>query len=243
MYQQVTLSTLQQRLAERYESVPFWGAEDARLALNEGLRVWSMTTGMWRTVVTLPTVPNDPYVAVPSSLVQGTRLTWNDLPLERASMMDFEYGLTNWRLTTTATTGAPTRPLYWAPVSLNLLAIYPADAYASVNGTHALQVNGMRATPVLVTPGDFIDLGQEQFDVLLGYALHVLAFKLGGTFLANTYPYWTTFLKAAAQQNRQFAASSYYRKLQGLDQQRRLMPPEVAVATTVDQVIPTGEPA
>lgn len=234
MYQQVTLGTLKQRLAERYESTPYWTAEEARRALNEGLRIYSAATGFWRLPILTQTVPNDPYVAVPGTLVQGTRVLWNDLPLEPASLFDFDYALPNWRGTTTATAGAPARPVYWARLGLNLLAIYPADAFASVGGTHSLVIHGIRNTPILVSDPDFVDLGQEQHDVLLGYAQHVLAFKLGGQALVSTYPGWLALLKAAAQTNKQFAASLFYRRVMGLDQQRRAMPPDKAVAALAD---------
>jgi len=236
-YQQVTLGTLKTRLADRYEAVPYWTAEEARRALNEGLRIWSAATGFWRTVINVPTVPNDPYVALPGTMVQGTRVTWNGLPLEPASLDDFRYTLRNWRNTTTATTGAPARPVYWAPISLSLLMVYPADAYASVAGTHDLQINGVRQTPILTIDADWVDLGQEQLDVLLGYAQHVLAFKLGGQALVSTYPNWLAFLKAAAQENRQFARSAFYRKLMGLDQWRRARGTEAPVASAVDEAL------
>ncbi len=242
-YLQVSLGTLKARLADRYESVPFWTPEEARRAINEGLRIWSCATGFWRQAILVPTVPNDSYVAVPGTLVQAARITWNGLPLEPASLFDFSYYLPNWRGVTTATPGAPTRPVYWARAGLALFAIYPADAYASVTGTHAVLVNGIRSTPTLVNDGDFVDLGQEQFDVLLGYAQHVLAFKVGGTALTASYPAWLAFLKAATQQNRQFAASSYYRKLMGLDQARRLSPPETAVPGAVDEALQQIEQA
>lgn len=236
-YQQVTLGTLKARLAERIESVPYWTPGEATAALNEGLRIWSAATGTWRTPVLVPTVPNDPYVAVPGTLVQATRLTWNGLPLERASLFDFDYAYPRWRNTTTASSGAPARPVYWAPISLSLFAIYPADAYASVNGTHAILVNGIRQTPILVNDADFVDLNQALFDVLLGYAQHVLAFKVGGQTLVASYPQWIAFLREAAEQNAQFAASSFYRKLLGLDQQRRLQPLEKGVPSAVGTAV------
>lgn len=237
-YQQVALSDLQAQLQARYESVPYWTLEEGRRALNEGLRIWSVATGFWREAILVPTVPNDPYVAVPGTLVQGTRILWNGLPLEPGSLFDFSATLPNWRGTTTVTPGAPTRPVYWARVSTNLFVIYPADAYASVTGTHSLMVDGVMNTPILKAPTDFVDLGQEQLDVLLGYAQHVLAFKIGGAVLTNSYPGWLAFLKAAALQNQQFAASSYYRRLQGLDQQRRLRPPAAPQVTSeVDQAL------
>ncbi len=236
-YQQITLGTLKARLADRYDQVPYWTAEDARRALNEGLRIYSAATGCWRAPFLRPTVPNDPYVAVPSTLVNAARVTWNDLPLEPASLFDFDSLFPNWRLTTTATAGAPSRPVYWARISLNLLVIYPADAFVSIAGTHALQINGVRNTPILTIDPDFVDLGQEQFDVLLGYAAHVLAFKLGGEALTSTYPGWLAFLRAAAQANQQFAASQFYRRVVGLDQQRRMRPPEKQVLSDVDAAL------
>lgn len=234
-YQQVTLATLRARLSDRFDAVPFWSAEESRRALNEGLRVFSAATGFWREPLLLQTVPNDPYVALSNSMVQGTRVQWNDLPLEPASLFDLDYSIPNWRGATTASGGAhPSRPVYWARISLTQLAIYPADAYNTVGGTHSLLINGVRNTPVLTLDTDWVDLGQEQLDVLLGYALHVLAFKLGGQALIATYPGWLAFLTAAGRESKEFAATAFYRSVMGLDQQRRLMPPEKAVATLAD---------
>lgn len=236
-YQQVTLAQLQQALADRYESVPFWTAEDARLALNEGLKLWNVATGFWKQPVTKGVVPNDPYVAVTGSLVQATRVRYNGQPLEKASLADFNYGLHNWRGTTTATTGAPSRPVYWAPVSLSLLAIYPADAGFG----NSLLIDGVRATPLLVLPADYVDLGQEEHDVLLGYALHVLSFKQPAGAVAKTYGGWQGLLRAAAQRNRQFAASAFYRQVMGLNQLRAQFPPERPVQGLVDVVLERGD--
>lgn len=241
MYQQVSLAQLQAQLASRVENVPWWTPDEARRAINEGMRLYGAATGFWRTIVSVPTVPNDPYVALPGSIVQSARVTWNGLPMEPCTIQDFWYSLHNWRGTTTATPGAPSRPVYWARASLTLLAIYPADAYASIAGTDALQINGIRNTPILVNPGDFIDLGQEQFDVLLGYAQHVLAFKIGGEALTATYPGWLALLQAAARENRQFAASSFYRALMGLDTLRRMRGTEDAVQTAVDTAASMAE--
>ncbi len=237
-YQQVTLATLKTRLAERYEGVPYWSAEEARRALNEGLRIYSAATGFWRIALTLPTVPNDPFVAVPGTLVAGTEVRWNGLPLEPCSLFDLDYLFPNWRAATTAQGGViPTRPVYWARIALNLLAIYPADAFASVGGTDSLLVNGVRQTPVLVSDPDFVDLGQEQHDLLLGYAQHVLAFKVGGQALTSTYPAWLAFLQAMAASNRRFAQSAWYRQVLGLDQERRFRPTSATVHGAIDQAV------
>lgn len=232
-YQQVSLGTLKARLGDRVESVPFWTPAEATRALNEGLRIWNAITGFWRAPFLQNTVPNDPYVALPGTLVQAARVTWNGLPLEFASLADFDYTLGSWRTATTATPGLSASPQYWARISLSLLAIYPADATA----LNQILVDGVRATPILVNDADLVDLGQEEFNTLLGYAQHVLAFKVGGPTLTATYQGWQAFLKAGAARNQQFAASAYYRTLMGLDQQRRLRPTSVPVPTRVDDAL------
>lgn len=232
-YTQTTLSQLQALLRDRYESVPYWVPEEARLALNEGLRIYNAATGFWKTTFQTVTVPNDPYVALPGSLVQGSRVTWNGRPLDFASTFELDNAIPNWRGTTTDTDGAPDRPVYWARISLSLLAIYPADATNGVTGTNSILVDGVRATPILVNPNDYVDLGQEEHNLLLAYAQHVLAFKVGGQVLTASYPGWLNFLKACAMKNNQFAATSFYRKVMGLDIQRFRKPPVTPVESPV----------
>lgn len=236
-YQQVTLTQAQQLLADRYESVPYWTPEEARIALNEALHLYSAATGFWKKTFQTVTVPNDPFVALPGTLVQGSRVTWNGIPLEYGSVFELDQAFPNWRGQTTASPGAPNRPVYWARFSLSLLAIYPADANPTIvtAGANALLVDGVRDTPVLLRPTDFIDIGQEEFNTLLGYAQHVLAFKVGGETLVKSYPAWQAFLKACAAKNEQFAATAYYRRAMGLDQQRRFHPPSANVTSAADQ--------
>jgi hypothetical protein len=205
------------------------------------MRIWNAATGRWLTKYLVPDVPNDCYVSCPLTLSQATRVLWNAIPLEKCSQADLDYGFPNWRGTTTATLFAPARPVYWAPVSLNLLVIYPADA--GLNFLNTLEVAGVIQTPLLVAAGDFVDLGQEELDVLLGYALHVLSLKVGGQRLVDSYAGWLAFLKAAAAENRQFAASTFYRRLLGLDAQRWIRRQERPVENPVDGVLQTIQQA
>lgn len=235
-YQQVTLTTLLDRLADRYESVPFWVEAEAIRALNDSLRVWNAMTGFWRRPFLTITVPDDPYVPLEGTIVQPATVRWNNLPLDPASLADFDYTLPNWRKVTTATSGAPTRPVYWARLSLTLIALYPADHA----GRNALTVDGVRATPTLVDPTDYVNLGEEELGLLLGYAQHVLAFKVGGRTLTASYPQWLAFLQAGAQRSAAFAASAFYRKIMGLDQQRRLFRSRVPADTAVAGLVAMG---
>src|SRR5258708_5523695 len=247
-YQSVTLANLQAQLLARTEGSPWWTAEEARLAINESLRIWNAATGTWVTKIYIRTVPNDPFVALSESMTPATRVLFNKVPLEKCSMFDLDYGIPAWRGATTQTKGHPTRPSYWAPVSTMLFLIYPADAPVLADVatqptvpalvTHnQLEISGVHATPILVNAGDFVDLGQEEHDVLLGYARHVLAFKMDEQAPTETYTQWIAFLKAAAEQNAQFAASSFYRRLLGLDAQRILRDQRIAVTTPVDTAV------
>jgi hypothetical protein len=234
-YTQVTLADLQTQLGYRTESNPWWTPAQATAALNEALRIWNAATGRWTTTILVPVIPNDPFVPVASALTQASRVLWNAIPLDKCSMADLDYGIPNWRNATTTTAGHPTRPSYWAPVALNLLVVYPAADLALFPST--LDVAGVRRTPLLVNPGDFVDLGQEELDILLGYALHALSFTVGMGRLTETRPGYLAFLSAAAKENQQFAASTFYRRALGLDLQRVLRTQTRPVENPVDSVL------
>jgi len=72
------------------------------------------------------------------------------------------------------------------------------------------------------------------------YAQHVLAFKVGGEALTSTYPAWLAFLQAMGASNRRFAQSAWYRKVLGLDQQRRMRPTSAPTQSAVDQAAQAG---
>ena len=245
MYQSVTLADLQAALEARVDSHPWWTAEQARLALNEGLRIWSAATAFWPAKGYAPCTPNDPYVPLifpvaaynpvsgQQALAPGVRVLYNGRPLEKVSMADLDLAVPNWRAATTASDGAPDRPVYWAPVALNLIAIYPAvTTYPTM-----LEIAGVQTTPVLVNPGDYIDLGQEQHDALLGYALHVLTFSMGGQRFTATYPGWLAFLRAASAENAQLAATALFRRLLGLDVQRWIKRQDRPAVNAVNQAL------
>lgn len=213
-YAQVTLSDLKVALALKYDGSPFWTAEEARLAINEGLRVWNSITGYWRTRITLTTIPNDHYVPLPGTLAYKSRVEFNSSPLSPASLEGLDGGRPSWEGETTATGGSvPTAPKFWAPVSLDLIVIWPADAA----GGGTLTIDGMAQTPVLTADGDYVDLGIEEHNQLLGYALHILSFKLGGEVFKATYPLYQSWVKAAGERNAQFKASALYRSVLNID--------------------------
>lgn len=212
-YQQVTLAVFRARLEEKWESVPFWDDSDALLAINETLRIWNLLTATWKRKITFPTVLNQVYYTVPSTLIYNLRMDVAGRPLQSSSKFLLDNTNPRWQTQTTLTAGAPAYPRVFAAVGLNLFAIWPADGV----GGQSFSVDGVRATPILNVDGDYIDVGEEDLGALLGMALHVAAFKEGGSRWKATFPHYKSFLGAAADKNDRLRASSLFRTLMGLD--------------------------
>lgn len=229
-YQAHTLADLQVLLAAKYENNPFWTAAEATLALNEGLRYWNLLTGMWRRSATLQTTAGTYDYALDSNLLYRTRLRWNGKPMQVTSLTGLDRARRRWMTETTASGGdVPARPFLWAPVSLYTIRIWPADMTAD----NVITTEGVSATPVLAVAGDYVDIGDELLNNLLGYALHVVSFKRGMPAIMATRPLLVAFLKAAAQQNGMITASRMYRKFMGLDTQQQQQPLRIAPPTPV----------
>lgn len=217
-YQAVTLDDLLILLAARTEQQPFWTADQARRAINEGLRIFNLITGIFRTASTQPLIPDDNYLYVGGTLIKGTRVTMSGRPLVLTSINALDKLVRGWPNVNTASGGVvPPEVVWWAPVGLTEILVYPKEAPP---GQSLITIDGVRSTPILRTGGDYLNLGREEINSLLGYALHVLSLAKGIEALTNTRPLYVEFLKAAAKQNAIFGASSLYRKLIGLDRTR-----------------------
>lgn len=222
-YTQTTLAELQTLMAQRWDQVVFWTAEEARLAINEALREWNLLTGRWRQRVTLSVTAGDPEIALPGVMTYAMRLTTAaGLPLIPTSLPELDLGHPPWRLEETNDGGdVPAVPTLWAPVSLTRIAIWPTYPTTVVN---ALVLDGVLRTPVLVFPGDTVNLGEEIIDVICDMALHIAAFKEAGERWRATRPYFEAFLQAAADENSLLKQHQAYRRWAGLDRRRDLAP-------------------
>ena len=230
-YTSFTWATVRERLTDRVGKKPFWDATEALIAFNEGLRLYNLLTGFWRTR-TIITTTTSYFVQIPTILLYRVRMEFNGLAMSPSSREDLNQSRFNWRLENTASGGGvPTRPVVFAPVSLSSVYIWPADAV----GGNTLLIDGVAATPVLVDDGDFVDLGEEQFDILIGYALHALSFKKQGQYFSDTIDLFKAFLKACAEENDQLKTSSLYRRVMGLD--RRDLKPLRGTPTLLDQEV------
>lgn len=232
-YQQFTLADIRTRLRQRYEGKPFWDATEAKDAVNEALRCYNLLTGRWRgrTTVSTSTTPANLYT-IATTLFYRARLTFNGLPVAPTSREALNGLRRQWRTETTLTgDDVPTRPAFWAPVSLRSFYLWPADAA----GGNTLTIDGVAVTPVLVDDGDFIDIGEELLTILLDYALHVLTFKKGGQLFAATLPKYRAFLAAAAEENGQLKSSMAFRRIMGLD--HRDFKPLRGVPSRIDPLV------
>lgn len=235
-YTAVTLAELRIGMEQRWDGSVFWTPEEARLGINEALRDWNLLVGRWRQTLTISSVAGQVEYPIATSLIYGTRVKRaTGAPVFSTSIVELDLGRPSWRGETVASGGVvPTVVTFWAPVSLQQIAIWPA----TVGGVNDLIVEGIAATPVLVEEADFVDLGEELHDPLLDYALHVVSFKEGGPRWRLTLPYYQTFLKMAAQENALLKASQAYRRAAGLDRTRDYRKTK-GVPTQIDAL---GEP-
>lgn len=220
-YTAVTRAQLRAMLQPRYEDTPFWTAADANLALNHSLRVFNLLTSYWRRRIVVGNVPNDPLVPIPGTLAQQTAITWQGRTMTGVSVAELLLIETDsWQARTNNGGLTPTRPLFWAPVGLNLVQIYPAHTAVG-----SLEVDGVRATPVLAADGDLVDIGPEELNTLLGYSLHVLAMKAGASFLDRTKPYLEQFVEACVEKNGRLKLTKWYAHFQKHGYGWSMLPP------------------
>ena len=79
---------------------------------------------------------------------------------------------------------------------LNLLAVAPPPDNGGGNN-YSLTVTVVENAPIPVNDADFIQAGRDDLDVILGYAQHLAAFKMGGTEFTSTISLLERFLKQA----------------------------------------------
>lgn len=201
-------ATLRAELADRWEHVPFWTDDDANSAINEALHLWNQLTGVWKGRLVIPTTANGPWYALPAALSLGARVVYHGEPLEPSTLFDLDHGYPAWE-------SAIGTPRVWAPKGLYLIAVAPNDG-----GGSSLLIDGITETPVLLTDADYLDLDAAQVSTLVGCALHLAAFKLGGEIFQGTLSFWKAFILAAGDQNHRFKDHHVYRQILGLNREQ-----------------------
>lgn len=76
---------------------------------------------------------------------------------------------------------------------------------------HSLRIRTVQNAPVPTLDGDFIQLGRDDYDVLLDYAQHLAAFKMGGVEFMNTMAHFNRFIKQATLYNSKLSQMSEFK--------------------------------
>lgn len=99
-----------------------------------------------------------------------------------------------------------TAPNMGALAGLNMVVLAaPPDAAA-----HSVTVDVVRAMPVPATDSEYLQVGREHLDVVLDYAEHLAAFKMGGAEFEATLEHYKRFFRLAAQLNNRWRAAAAF---------------------------------
>lgn len=221
-YQQETLLAFRDDVKSHVEASPFWTDPEIDAAINEVFRWWNLFTGQWRRVDNLVSVAGEHFYDLTSTLTWAARVTFRDRPLALSSLVDLDYGRVNWQSETggSGAAGVPALPTLWAPVGIRTIALWPAPP---ANG-ELFTVDGVAETPFLVNNADWVDLGQEEYDIFHGECLYLLAIKEAGPRFQACAPSHKDFLERAMEKNQQLKASSVFRRFTGIDNMRGQRP-------------------
>lgn len=220
-YAAVTLAQLRTSAGLRWEDTPFWTTADIDDAINEGLRVWNMLTGYWKTTANITTVANQHFYTLNTSLTYATIFHYQNNPIMQDVSKSIDNGRPTWQSETTASGGdVPTVPKMWMKFGVKLVAFWPAPALVQT-----IVAEGVAKTPVLSAAGDFVDIGEEELAYIEGYAIHRASLKLGGDVWKSTFHFYREFIEGASIRNEFLKASSFYRRVMGPDLLREWNPP------------------
>lgn len=116
----------------------------------------------------------------------------NGVPSFTESLFDNDY------FKPATATGAPSSV---AMAGLNLLSLSPTP-----DGVYSITADIVQDAPVY-GDGDFIQVGPEYIDTVLGYAQHLASFKLAGTEFKETLSLYEEFMQSAFDFNSRLSAS------------------------------------
>lgn len=217
-YSQFTLAQLQALFYEQVgQNQAFFRPDEATRILQESFRVFNVLTGFWRDRVSVGlTVAGQGWYAAPAGMSYIQRVEVNGVVLGSSSLWDLDYGEPGWE---SEQCGAGELPQLFAPAGFNLFAIWPS----SNAGGESLVVDGVVPAPVLTNVG-FVNLGQDEVEMILDYATHIAQFKEGGQEFEASQIALQEFLKQAGNRNAVLMQSAKFRTWMGLtDQKKRPM--------------------
>jgi hypothetical protein len=108
-------------------------------------------------------------------------------------------------------------PEYWAPLGLDRI-MFHKKVDGDLLGGVKLEFLYLDGSPKLLTPGAYLDLGDEEVEKLVSYAQWVLTFKEGlKEAFENSEPFRQLFLAAAQRRGNYLQTTALYRKFMGVE--------------------------
>lgn len=235
-YANTSYATLKALLLKRVGGQgKFWTNFELGLALNEALSVWQLLVGEFSTQSQLSTsalgdeVEDLYYPATGTSdmvVVESTATAPLPLSVWRVgtdvqthttgslyafskltpvSLPELDHGKPGWR------TGTAAAAEYWAPCGLNKIIFSPRpNSY--------VRLDYYRGDQLLVEEGDYVQLGDEELNRILDYAVWQLNVKSGTQeAFNNTKALREQMLKAAGLRNSKLRGSQLYKDVMGAD--------------------------
>lgn len=235
-YTRTTLTQLKAKLLERVGGGGnFWTEFEFEAAINEALAVWQLLVGEFSVEGKISTtnLPQefvklyDPAgTAVSIEVTNGT--TANVLPLSvwrigtdvtahttgslytfnklvQQSLPDLDHAYSGWR------TGSASTAEYWVPQGV-------ADVVFSPRPNTPVKLDYYKGSRLLDAASDYVQLGDEELNRILDYAVWQLNFKSGTQeAFQNTGPLKEMFILAATLRNAKLRASKLYKDFLGSD--------------------------
>ena len=122
----------------------------------------------------------------------------NGVPSIPDTLYGLDCGVPNWQ----DITGTPD---YIGMCGWNLFAAYPVP-----DGTYSATFDVVRRTPVPTVDTNYVQIGEDQLDAILEYAVHLALFKCGGMEFAATQRLASEFLIQSMTYNNRLSASARY---------------------------------
>ncbi len=134
-------------------------------------------------------------IAINYSLIQQAYVT--DSPIMCQDIHDFDSLLPTWQ----DSTGTPTDI---AICGRNLIALYPTPN----SSLTTISLSILRNSPIPAIDADFLQIGREQFDIILDYATHLAMFKCSGVEFESTFPLLERFMSISMENNNRLSAEA-----------------------------------
>jgi len=132
-----------------------------------------------------------------AKIAQGVRALFvASVPIPLTTMQRMDEMLPRWQ----NSSGVPTCA---AIEGLNQLALYPVP-----DGAYSIEVELLDGAVLPSADSDYLQVSRDELDVVLDYAQHLAAFKLGGMEWQSTLPAYQRLMQAASRRNERLMANS-----------------------------------